>query len=201
MPKILTATEVASFRDRLCDVAEMLFAKHGPDAVTVRQLAGELGVSPMTPYRYFKDKDAMLAAVRARAFDRFATVMEQACDNPPNQQDGGQTYIDFALAHPQAYTLMFDITQPTAAQHPELLQAMQRARATMSLGVRQLAGPTADEPEIERISHVFWSSMHGAIMLQLAGLLHPPLDARTILKTTHDLLMAGLTQRLSDPSP
>ena len=46
--------------------AERLFAEHGVEAVTMRQLAAALGVSPMTPYRYFKDKDAILAAVRAR---------------------------------------------------------------------------------------------------------------------------------------
>ncbi|HEY3889596.1 MAG TPA: helix-turn-helix domain-containing protein, partial [Caulobacteraceae bacterium] len=66
MPKILTDNDLARFRDRLCDVAERLFAEHGAEAVTIRQMAAELGVSAMTPYRYFKDKDAILAAVRAR---------------------------------------------------------------------------------------------------------------------------------------
>ena len=42
----------------------------------MRQLAAELGVSPMTPYRYFEDKDAILAAVRATAFNRLAEALE-----------------------------------------------------------------------------------------------------------------------------
>ena len=41
----------------------------------MRELASALGVSPMTPYRYFRDKDDILAAVRARAFDRFAAAL------------------------------------------------------------------------------------------------------------------------------
>ncbi len=41
----------------------------------MRQLAAELGCSPMTPYRYFKDKDEILAAVRAAAFDRFSEAL------------------------------------------------------------------------------------------------------------------------------
>jgi len=53
-----------------------LFAEHGPEAVTMRQLAAELGCSPMTPYRYFRDKDEILAAVRASAFDRFSDALE-----------------------------------------------------------------------------------------------------------------------------
>ena len=63
MPRVLSDTDVADFRDRLCEAAERLFAEKGPDAVTMRQLASELGVSPMTPYRYFKDKDAVFEAV------------------------------------------------------------------------------------------------------------------------------------------
>ncbi|MDB5447081.1 MAG: transcriptional regulator, TetR family, partial [Phenylobacterium sp.] len=51
MPRILTDTDVADFRERLCAAAERLFAAKGLDGVTMRQLAAELGVSPMTPYR------------------------------------------------------------------------------------------------------------------------------------------------------
>src|SRR5258708_35022878 len=78
MPRVLSDTDVADFRDRLCEAAERLFAERGPDAVTMRQLAAELGVSPMTPYRYFEDTDDILAAVRANRFDRFAEALERA---------------------------------------------------------------------------------------------------------------------------
>jgi AcrR family transcriptional regulator len=44
MPRVLTETDVADFRERLCAAAERLFAEQGPDAVTMRQLAAELGV-------------------------------------------------------------------------------------------------------------------------------------------------------------
>ena len=80
MPRILSDTDVSDFRDRLCEAAEKLFAERGPDAVTMRQLAAELGVSPMTPYRYFRDKDDILAAIRTNGFNRFAEALEKARD-------------------------------------------------------------------------------------------------------------------------
>jgi AcrR family transcriptional regulator len=196
LPRTLSPAEIEAFRDRLCDVAERLFARHGPDAVTVRELAGELGVSPMTPYRYFKDKDAMLAAVRARAFDRFAAAMEEAyvC----SVRDGGSAdgaYINFALDNPAAYKLMFDVNQPTFAAYPDLTRAMQRARATMSLGVTEVGLPPGSESDVELLSHVIWAAMHGPIMLELAGMLRPPLDSRALLRETLTLLLQGLRSR------
>ena len=78
MPKNLSAAEVGAFRTRLCKVAQHRFATQGRDGVSMRQLADALGCSPMTPYRYFRDKDAILAAVRTAAFDRFAEALEAA---------------------------------------------------------------------------------------------------------------------------
>src|SRR5262245_20929722 len=116
-----------------------MFASHGPDGVTMRQLAAELGVSSMTPYRYFKDKDAILAAVRRRAFTRFAEAMEQATRAAGGDQPG-EAYMQFALANPSAYRMMFDTYQPTFHDYPDLLAAMERARSTMTAGWKQMAG-------------------------------------------------------------
>src|SRR3954464_8662218 len=78
MPRVLSESDVADFRERLCAAAERLFAEKGPDAVTMRQLAAQLGVSPMTPYRYFQDKEDILAAVGPNGFTKFAEALETA---------------------------------------------------------------------------------------------------------------------------
>lgn len=191
MPKTLSAADIEAFRTRLCDVAERLFAAHGPDGVTLRQLADELGVSSMTPYRYFKDKDAILAAVRTRAFNRFAAAMEAAYvslakDDLPQP---GDAYLDFALGHPAAYRMMFDVNQATAETYPDLVAAMDRARLTMGAGLRELAAEGAFKGDVQLAAHIFWSAMHGPVMLELAGLLCPPLDARAIARPMLDMLV------------
>ena len=70
MPKVLSAADIEAFRERLCDAAEEKFAARGPEAVTMRDLADAMGVSPMTPYRYFKDKDAVFHALHTEAFQQ-----------------------------------------------------------------------------------------------------------------------------------
>lgn len=186
MPKRLSPHDVADFRNRLCDVAEHLFAEHGPDAVTIRQLAADLGVSAMTPYRYFKDKDAILAAVRARAFDRHAEALEAARDAPADGPVArsnaiGAAYVRFALENPEAYKLMFDIRQPSAAGYPDLVRAGDRSRATMTAHLRDLAAAGLFQGDPEFVGHIYWAALHGPIMLQLSGMLDQRFDAQTLI--------------------
>ena len=197
MPKILTDLDIETFRERLCDVAEQMFASHGPDGVTMRQLAAELGVSSMTPYRYFKDKDAILAAVRRRAFTKFAAAMEEATKAAGGGQPG-EAYLDFALKNPSAYRMMFDTYQPTFHEYPDLLAAMERARATMTAGWKQLAekGALPAGLDLDLVGHLHWSAMHGAVMLELAGLLRPPLTAAKIAAPTLEALAKSMSLRL-----
>ena len=186
MPRNLSTAEIADFRDRLCDAAERMFADHGAEAVTIRQLASALGVSPMTPYRYFKDKDAILAAVRARAFDRHAEALEAAYDQSPGDAAQrslavGRAYVDFALERPEAYKLMFDIKQPSAETYPDLVRAGERSRATMTRHVAELAaaGLVVGDPEL--IGHLYWAALHGPLMLSFSGMLPKAYDAMTLI--------------------
>jgi len=184
VPKVLSPADIEAFRERLCDIAEEKFAAHGIDGVTLRDLATAMGVSPMTPYRYFKDKDAILAAVRTRAFNRFAEAMEKAEANARKKSSGqpGEPYIDFALKNPAAYRMIFDTNQPTSFDYPDLVAAMKRAKDTMTSGWKTLKEQGRFKGDVELAGHVHWSVMHGAVMLELTGLLKKPLDARAIAR-------------------
>ncbi len=186
MPKVLSDADIETFRQRLCDIAEQKFAAHGIDGVTLRDLAKAMGVSPMTPYRYFRDKDAILAAVRSRAFNRFAEAMEKAADAMRRKGGGqqGEAYIDWALKNPAAYRMIFDISQPTWLDYPDLVMAMKRARETMTSGWKALRDIGHFAGDVDLAGHIHWSAMHGAVMLELTGLLKKPLDARAIARRT-----------------
>jgi TetR/AcrR family transcriptional regulator, tetracycline repressor protein len=53
-------------RDALVDAGVALADREGLDAVSIRRLAGEAGVTPMALYWHVKDKDELLAALRDR---------------------------------------------------------------------------------------------------------------------------------------
>ena len=182
MPKPLSNVQIENFRDRLIEVAERLFA-------------AELGVSPMTPYRYFRDKDDILAAARASGFDRFAEALEAAYDtsNDPIEraQNVGEAYLKFAFTHPAAYRLMFDLAQPTETNYPELIRAATRARATMSHYSQGLldAGLIRGDPDV--IAHVYWAGIHGLVVLKLGDLISPKLEFDQLWREMWRALNAG----------
>jgi AcrR family transcriptional regulator len=197
MPRTLSEPEIAEFRDKLCDVAAKLFARHGHEGFTLRALTSELGVSPMTPYRYFKDKDEILAAVRARAFDRFAEVLEDAFAGEGSTLERtirvGDAYVRFAFDAPDSYRLMFDLTQPEEDRYPDLVRASARARRTMTEHVRSLIAEGVYEGDATVIGHVFWAAMHGAIVLQMAR----KLGAECAFDQIHEATMRALYRGFS----
>lgn len=197
MPRALTEAALGEFREKLIDAAERLFARKGLEAVTLRQLAAEVGVSPMTPYRYFADKNAILAAVRARAFTRHAEALEAA--HAAHQGDPiaasnavGEAYVDFAFDHPEAYKLMFDISQEGEADYPELIAAGERSRRMMTRHLESLASISQFSGDPGLVGHMYWAALHGPIMLAFSGKLLPEYNARRLIAALMETLSAAL---------
>ena len=195
MPRVLSQSDVTDFRERLCEAAERLFAERGPDAVTMRQLASELGVSPMTPYRYFQDKEDILAAVRTNGFNQFAQALEIARASAPTPRAKGaavgEAYLTFAFGHPHTYKLMFDLNQPHEEDYPHLVAAGQRARATMSGYVTDQIESGDLSGDAEQIGLMFWAATHGSVVLELAGKVAPG-TARSLQHALIAALARGL---------
>jgi AcrR family transcriptional regulator len=195
VPRILSEVDVADFRERLCDVAARLFAERGPDGFTMRELTAEMGVSAMTPYRYFRDKDDILAAVRARAFSRFADRLETALarnkDAVSKARAVSQAYVGFAFSEPSSYRLMFDLSQPNEKNYPELIAANNRARRTMTDYVQTMIDEKMFSGDPELLGHIYWAALHGAVVLELAGKFAPGYDFEKIRSECFRALTRG----------
>jgi AcrR family transcriptional regulator len=180
-------------RERLCDAAAKLIVEEGEAALSMRRLAAEVGCSAMAPYRYFADKEALIAAIRTAAFGRLADALDGvAADGRHRAADIGEAYVRFARENPAAYKLMFDLAQPDEAAYPELAAAAARAREAMAGYVRELveAGVLVGDPVA--LGYVFWAAIHGLIVLDLAGRIPADPDFETLRRTTLGALMRGL---------
>ncbi len=174
MPRAaLAERDVEAFRAELCRAAERRFADLGYAGVTLRGLASDLGCSPMTPYRYFENKEAIFAAVRRSAFERFATCQERAVaahgDPIERLRAGGEAYLAFASEEPHAYRIMFELDQDFDPSDEGLVEASGRAWAPLREGVAGAidAGLLAGDPDT--VAHLLWAGLHGLVSLHLAG--------------------------------
>jgi AcrR family transcriptional regulator len=169
----LTVEEVGAFRGKAVAAATRLFAERGYRGVTLRSLAKELGVSPMTPYRYFENKEELFAMVRTEAFRRFADAQRDAVAGIEDPEDAlrvlGRAYVSFALDEPDAYHIMFELLQAPAGTYPELEAEQARAFSYLHEAVQASVDAGILEGESLRRAHYLWAQLHGLVSLHLAG--------------------------------
>lgn len=202
MRPVLTDEEVAGFRADICRVAEVLFARHGVEGVTMRQIAAQLDCSPTTAYRYFKNKEEILAAVRAAAFNRFCEVIEQATRSSPDTRisarNVGQAYLEFALGNADAYRMMFDVSQAAVTSNAALTEALARARRCMVAYVAPLVDSGMLHGDAYALGQMLWAAAHGLVMLRLSGIVANDADLRQLHERTMSALVRGTRQPSSN---
>jgi AcrR family transcriptional regulator len=170
MPRILTKTDIADFRDRTCTAAAALFVEVGYSRFTMRDLAKRLGTSAMTPYRYFDDKNAILGLVKAKGFsmlaDRLGVILRDA-DRTPNEKIGAfvRAYMTFARDESAFYKLMFRDDCKCASDSSELDQQERRIRELVVEYAGLLSGSGLD---VDGLGELVWSMLHGAAVFRLS---------------------------------
>ena len=174
MPRAaLTRDELEAFRERALDAAMGLFAQRGYRGVTLRSLARALGVSAMTPYRYFENKDELFAMVRTEAFRRFANAQRDAIEGTDDPEHAlrmlGRAYVSFALNEPDAYHIMFELLQAPSGTYPELDAEQARSFSYLRDAVERLMEAKGSEGDPLRRAHFLWAQVHGLVSLHLAG--------------------------------
>jgi len=165
---------------RILKAADALWQSGGEDAVTIRAVAVEAGSTTPTVYSYYADREALLTALRALAFQRFSAYLQKARDF----QDTCARHLEFGTSHPRDYELLYGrgwmerVT--TDAQGDEI------KRYTTHL-VR--AG--VDERRAAQVAYPVMMMLHGVIMHRLLNKKQSPLG-RAIAAACLDACMTLL---------
>src|SRR5215468_6211539 len=90
-----------NLREVLLEAAIRLIAEVGPTAFTLREVARRADVSHNAPYRHFRDRDDLLAAVAAQGFRELTRAMNEAAATKSDVLErlkyAGLGYVTFAL--------------------------------------------------------------------------------------------------------
>ena len=187
-------------RNALLDAAELLFAQQPGEPPTLREVARLAGVSHAAPYHHFDGRDAMLAAVAERGFAQLGQVMAESLarsdDVESRLADMGRNYVEFALARPTLYRLMFGPLLKQKQKYPHMQQS---SEATFSALVSASAAYAPDNAL--GLSLIGWSMLHGIATLAIDGALDatpaPLPDAATL---AHQLIGQVLRGDLQQPA-
>jgi len=162
-----------NLREALLQGAVRAIAELGPAAFTLREVARRAGVSHNAPYRHFRDKDALLAAVAAQGFRELTRAMRKAGERKTAALDklkqSGVAYVAFALRRPQHFTVMFD-APVCSNKDPEYVQASEESFNTLLTFIRnsQDEGQLPEGNALDRALYA-WSLVHGIAKLAVAG--------------------------------
>jgi len=157
-------------RDQVLSAARDLAESEGWAAVTMRRLAGELGVTQPVLYSAFDGRQALVDAVALRGFSDIAAALAAVDASPLARM---RAYLDFAAAHPRVYEAMFSMPTGLPFAAEDTPAPLRHAFAAV-----QAAFPDADGTRAE----VAWSALHGLATLQAGGRLRPDqADARLAL--------------------
>jgi AcrR family transcriptional regulator len=175
MPKILSDDEISCFRHKLCDLALEAFAQRGVEGITLRGLASSVGCSRTTPYRYFKNKADILAALRQREFSALALSLESAVGNESDESQWliilASQYLRFAIENPVSYRVMYEVDQEDAHLYPELMKEIERSGQPIRDRVKAAVAAGLMHGDPVNIAYTLWAGLHGLISLHLSNML------------------------------
>ena len=155
----------------LLRTAGKILEKEGLEALSVRALTRRAGVSHAAPYRHFRDRESLLAALAAEGFARLGRAQREAAA-AGGLRAMGEAYVRFALAHPQRFRLMFG-GRLKIARHAALREVATRTFEGLS---GALAARVGDSPGARDASLAAWALVHGLALLLLGDRIAP--DAR-----------------------
>lgn len=101
-----------ALKEALVEAAVALIEEGGIEAVSVREAAKRVGVSPGAPFRHFESKTALLTAVATEAMARLTRYIEQAladaADATPLEQYRvlGYAFLAWAFGNPTHFEVI-----------------------------------------------------------------------------------------------
>ena len=200
-------------RRALVEAAVPILRDGGPQALTLRAVARAAGVSQTAPYRHFADRAALVAAVAEEGFRRLHAQLVTAARAPaatlgaaPQTARGGlqavaMAYVQFGLAHPAEYRVMFGGEVAALAERApsgaasDLARARDEVFALLRDGITMLQQQgLVRAGDARAIALAAWALVHGLVMLALDGQVSGA-EAKSpdeLTRTATGLLMFGM---------
>ena len=141
-------------KDRIFSAAKTVLEQEGILGLSMRRIAEESGMSPMSLYRHFADKDALLNALMADGLAAWEERVRAIRAKAPLQWLERLTdeFLSFALEEPHRFDAAFFLPAPKARQYPHDFAAGRSpviAMAVVKIDQARAEGLLGDTPALD----------------------------------------------------
>jgi AcrR family transcriptional regulator len=172
------ASQDGTTAERIARVARDPVVAEGSGAVTMRRVAAAVGVTPMSVYRHYPDREALPAHVADTAFAELAARFDRPRTGDLEQRTHGMLddLLDVALGEPHLLAHVFTDPRPGARRLP--------AEAGDSPTLRLVAGSLPEgmatgrfrRSDVGELTLIVAATVQGLVMLRHAGRIDLPED-------------------------
>jgi AcrR family transcriptional regulator len=133
-------------------VALELMASGGPDAITLRAIAREMGMTANAIYGYFATRDDLVTTLISNVYTSLADSVDAAWDAAPAQdpaariQAWAHAFRNWALANPEGFRLIYG--DPVPGYQPPKGGAAPEAARRVCTGITALAAAAWPHAEL-----------------------------------------------------
>ena len=153
-----------NLKEELISCACAMCERDGYTKLSIRSLAKESNVSQTAPYRHFKTKEDLYAAVSRHGFNKLSKAIHVDIDKKVTKKqivDMAIKYIEFGLKNANTYDLMFGTAVGNFAEYPELLESANSCYENFRSSFSQLANDNDEVIAFKCIT--LWSMVHGLV--------------------------------------
>ncbi len=182
----------------LITAGNVILSRDGADALSLRAIAAEAGVSHMAPYAHFKNKKELIKSIAEAGFVEMAATMEAVAAELKASKvvtsaelvlAYGASYLEFATHNPELYRLMLGQVETTGRKIKKETSVSQLTptESSIQVSVSPLfsektqkpflllkAAFAANDDHAEAKALGAWSMVHGMAALIIEGHIQPP---------------------------
>lgn len=150
-----------------------ILSEKGMEGLSLRKVARMVGVSHTAPYNHFSDKQGLLAAISTAGHEHLHQLLLDTFEKSKIQSsniisDIAWAYLQFGLANPAKFKLMFSGALEEERAHPEFVAISQRSIALFEkIIIFCQSKGQLPEGRVEDIAVKLWSLIHGFTYLML----------------------------------
>jgi AcrR family transcriptional regulator len=190
----MTPIKAEPLRRAVLDAAIAISAETGPDAISLREVAREAGVSHQAPYHHFGDRAGIFAAISEEGFRLLAESIEASTTLGTAAMC--EAYVHFALAHKGHFRVMMRNDLCSLEDYPTALIQADRAFNALRNEVTVILGEDSHDDVANAHTAYMWSVAHGLATLLLDGPLEKKLggiaDVNTLVTQVAQLASASI---------